>query len=141
MLKSKLGGLVLCGTLFLSSFPLSALAAQNIDTANPIYINYILNQVEDKLEDSLDKQYKVDWDFEISYNNGIITLIIEYDKDDSKTFNKIPKENLEEIIHGIAKEIKVAIGKDLPIEGVIKEDSTNKVRYTFSYKNGNLDIK
>ncbi|MGL6173220.1 MAG: hypothetical protein ACRC1P_01235 [Cellulosilyticaceae bacterium] len=141
MIKSKLGRLILCGALFITSLPLSTLAVQNMDTSNPVYINYILNQVEDKLEDSFDKQYKVDWDFEISYNNGIITLIIEYDKDDAKIFNKLTKEKIVELISTIAKEVKLALGKDFPIEGLIKEDDTNKVRYTFSYKNGNLDIK
>lgn len=141
MIKTKLRGLILCGTLFVSSFPTLASNPQTMDTSNPIYINYVLNQVEDKLEDSLDKQYKVDWDFEISYNNGIVTLVIEYDKDDVKNFNKISKEQISELVTNISKEILATIGKEVPIEGVIKEDDTNKVKYTFSYKNGKLDIK
>lgn len=141
MIKTKLRGLILCGALFVSSFPALASNPQTMDTSNPIYINYVLNQVEDKLEDSLDKQYKVDWDFEISYNNGIVTLVIEYDKDDVKNFNKISKEQISELVTNISKEIIATIGKEVPIEGVIKEDDTNKVKYTFSYKNGKLDIK
>ncbi|MEG1001659.1 MAG: hypothetical protein RSG75_11580, partial [Cellulosilyticaceae bacterium] len=102
---------------------------------------YILNQVEDSLEDTLDKQYKVDWDFDIYYENGVVKLIIEYDAQDAKAFNKISKEQLTELITTISKQITDALGQEVPVEGIIKEDDKTTPTYTFMYKDGKVDIK
>lgn len=141
MFKFKLMTLMLCLSLALPCTTVLAEATPTLDTSNPIHINYILNQVEDTLEDKLDKQYKIDWDFDIFYDNGVIKIVLEYDKEDAKAFKKLTKEQLSELLSGISKQVIDALGKEMPIEGIIKEDDTNKPVYTFMYKNGKVDIK
>lgn len=139
MFKSKMIAFILCLSLFIPCT--TAFAMPTLDPSNPIHINYILNQVEDSLEDTLDKQYKVDWDFDIYYDNGVVKLIIEYDAQDAKAFKKISKEQLTELITTISKQITDALGQEVPIEGMIKEDDKTTPTYTFVYKGGKVDIK
>ncbi|MEG0151725.1 MAG: hypothetical protein RR744_00900 [Cellulosilyticaceae bacterium] len=141
MFKSKITAFILCLSLFIPCTTAFANPSPTPDPSNPIHINYILNQVEDSLEDTLDKQYKVDWDFDIYYENGVVKLIIEYDAQDAKAFNKISKEQLTELITTISKQITDALGQEVPVEGIIKEDDKTTPTYTFMYKDGKVDIK
>lgn len=141
MLKSKIVPFLLCLTLLIPSTVLLATSVSPTNASDPVYISFILNQVEDTIEDTLDKQYKIDWDFDIAYDNGTIKLTLEYDSKDSNAFKKLSKDQLSELITTISKQIISTLGKEIPIEGVIKEDDVTTPNYTFSYKNGNLDIK
>ena len=124
-----------------STIPIFASAPQ-VDLNNPLSISFVLDQLEDKLEKSSDKQYKIDWDFEIIYNNGKVLVVIEYDKEDGKAFKKLTKADLEKLVTAIATEIITALGKqDIPIQGIIIEDDAAQPTYQFTYNNGKLDIK
>lgn len=124
-----------------STIPIFASAPQ-VDLSNPLSISFVLDQLEDKLEKSSDKQYKIDWDFEIIYNNGKVLVVIEYDKEDAKAFKKLTKADLEKLVTAIATEIITALGKqDIPIQGIIIEDDAAQPTHQFTYNNGNLDIK
>ncbi|MEG0318773.1 MAG: hypothetical protein RR627_02620, partial [Niameybacter sp.] len=79
-------------------------AAPKVDLNNPLAINYTLEQLEDKLEKSYDKQYKVDWDFDILFSNGRVSVLVEYDKDDAAAFKKISKSDLEKLLTSIITE-------------------------------------
>ncbi|MEG1148171.1 MAG: hypothetical protein RSD98_06225 [Niameybacter sp.] len=117
-------------------------AAPKVDLNNPLAINYILEQLEDKLEKSYDKQYKVDWDFDILFSNGRVSVLVEYDKDDAAAFKKISKSDLEKLLTSIITEIQTALGStSIPIEGIVMEDDAKQPTYTFMYKDGKLNIK
>lgn len=107
----------------------------------PLSMNYVLDKVEDSLEKNLDKQFKVDWDFEIIYHDGKVFLVIEYDEDDAKAFKKISSEDLNAFVTKIAKEITSSLNKEVEIEGIIVKDDAKNPCYTFVYKNGKLDMK
>lgn len=111
------------------------------DLSNPIYVNYILDKVEDNLEKNADKQYGVDWDFEIAFVDGKVMVLMEYDKEDAKAFKKIPQAELEKLLTAISQEITKALKQDVEINGVIIEDDATKPALTFTYKGGKLDIK
>lgn len=132
----------LCISLIASqSFTLFA-SAPKVDLNNPLAINYVLEQLEDKLEKNYDKQFKVDWDFDILFSNGRVIIAIEYDKEDAKAFKQISKADLEKLLTSIISEIQTNLGTTtLPIEGVIREDDAKQPTYTFMFKNGKLDIK
>lgn len=124
-----------------SSLPIFASSSQ-LDFNNPLSISFVLDQLEDKLEKSSDKQYKIDWDFEIIYNNGQVLVVIEYDKEDAKAFKKLAKSDLEKLVTAIVTEITTSLGKpDIPIQGIIIEDDAAQPSYQFMYNNGKLDIK
>ena len=122
--------------------PLSFASSPKVDLNNPLSISYVLDQIEDKLEKNFEQHYKIDWDFEIIYNNGSVLIVIEYDKDDADAFKKISKADLEKLITAIASEIIATLGNsNIPIQGMIIEDDTNKPIYQFIYNNGKLYIK
>ena len=113
-----------------------------VDLNNPLAINYALEQIEDKLEKSYDKQYKVDWDFDILFSNSRIIIAIEYDKEDAQAFKQIAKADLEKLLTSIISEVQASLGSTtIPIEGIIKEDDANQPTYTFMFKNGKLNLK
>ncbi|WP_053982703.1 hypothetical protein [Niameybacter massiliensis] len=117
-------------------------SAPKVDLNNPLAINYVLEQLEDKLEKNYDKQFKVDWDFDILFSNGRVIIAIEYDKEDAKAFKQISKADLEKLLTSIISEIQTNLGTTtIPIEGIIKEDDAKQPTYTFMFKNGKLDIK
>lgn len=117
-------------------------SSPKVDLNNPLSISFVLDKLEDKLEKSSDKQYKIDWDFDIIYNNGKILVVIEYDKEDVKAFKKLKKADLEKFITSIVTEITSTLGKqDIPVQGIIIEDDATQPTYQFMYSNGKLDIK
>ena len=133
-------GLISC-LIATSIVPVFASAPQ-VDLNNPLSINFVLDQLEDKLEKGHDKHYKIDWDFEIIYNNGKVLVVIEYDKEDAKAFKKLAKADLEKLVTAIASEITTTLGKqDIPIQGIIIEDDAAQPTYQFTYNDGKLDIK
>ena len=124
-----------------STIPIFASAPQ-VDFNNPLSIIFVLEQIEYKLDKSSDNQYKIDWDFEIIYNNSKVLVVIEYDKEDAKAFKKLTKADLEKLVTAIATEITTTLGKqDIPIQGIIIEDDAAQPTYQFTYNNGKLDIK
>lgn len=117
-------------------------SSPKVDLNNPLSISFVLDQLEDKLEKSADKQYKIDWDFDIIYNKGKVLLVIEYDREDARAFKKLKQADLEKFIISIASEITSTLGKsDIPIQGIIIEDDATQPTYQFIYHNGKLDIK
>lgn len=133
---------LMAGILAISSLSSFIYATEpKADMSNPIYVNYILDKVEDNLEKTSDKQYGVDWDFEIAYIDGKVMVLIEYDKEDVKAFQKIPQAEIEKLLTFISQEITKALKQDVEINGVVIEDDANKPTLTFIYKNGKLDIK
>lgn len=138
--KFLLTSLTAC--MIVSNASLIFAAAPKVDLNNPLSISYVLDQIEDKFEKSLDKQYKIDWDFEIIYNNGRVLIVIEYDKDDANAFKKISKEDLEKLVTAIATEVTTTLGNaNIPIQGVIMEDDATTPTYQFIYNSGKLDMK
>ena len=138
--KLLLTSLTAC--MILTHVPLSFASSPKVDLNNPLSISYVLDQIEDKLEKNFEQHYKIDWDFEIIYNNGSVLIVIEYDKDDADAFKKISKADLEKLITAIASEIIATLGNsNIPIQGMIIEDDTNKPIYQFIYNNGKLYIK
>ncbi|MGL4737914.1 MAG: hypothetical protein ACRCW2_10710 [Cellulosilyticaceae bacterium] len=142
MKSKKFMVLLMAGLLSLGSLGLSTHATEpKADLTNPIYVNYILDKVEDQLEKNSDKQYGVDWDFEIAFVDGKVMVLIEYDKEDAKAFKKISQADLEKLLTTISQEIIKALKQDVEINGVVIEDDATKPALTFMYKDGKLDIK
>lgn len=121
--------------------PLAYATTPQNGSLQPLAINYTLEQVEDKLEKELDKQFKVNWDFEIVYHDDKIFLEIEYDTKSAKAFSKISSENLQQFVSDIIKRISTALKRDIEVTGMIIADDAQKPTYTFTYKDGRLDMK
>lgn len=138
--KLLLTSLTAC--IILTRIPLSFATSPKVDINNPLSISYILDQIEDKLEKNFDKQYKIDWDFEIIYNNGRVLIVIEYDKEDADAFKKIPKSDLEKLVTAIASEVTTTLSNpNIPIQGIIIEDDASEPTHQFIYNAGKLDMK
>ncbi|MGL4346396.1 MAG: hypothetical protein ACRCTE_14445 [Cellulosilyticaceae bacterium] len=142
MKLKKFAALLLVGMMALSGLSAMLSATEpKTDMTNPVYVNYILDKVEDALEKNSDKQYGVDWDFEIAYIDGKVMVLMEYDKEDAKAFMKISKAELEKLLTTISEEITKALKQDVEINGVIVEDDSTKPALTFMYKDGKLITK
>ena len=89
----------------------------------------------------MDKQYKIDWDFDVVYHDGKVFVSIQYDKDNAKAFKKLSQEKIHEFVKAIVDQINKAMKKDMEIDGVIIMDDAQDPSYTFTYKDGRLDIK
>ncbi len=123
----------------LLSLPLSATTPPASDT--PLQIHYTLERLEDILEKDYDKQHKINWDFKLVYHDEEVSVLLEYLKQDKKKVEKLTPEELYAFIDGIITQVHKTLKKELPIQGHIIEDDTQKSTYVFEYKSGNLDIK
>lgn len=121
--------------------PLTYATQPTPQSEQPLGISYTLDQLEDKLEKDFDKQYKVDWDFEIVYHDGKVFLALEYDQKDAKKFTKISSEDLNKMLSDIIGQITKSLKKEVEVSGVIIKDDAQTPTYTFTYKDGKLDIK
>ena len=110
-------------------------------TNAPLAMNYALDQVENTLEKTMDKQYKIDWDFELVYHDDQVFVTIEYDQEDTKTFNKLSSDKIHDLVKAVVDAINKGLKKDMVISGIIIMDDAKEPTYTFQYQEGRLDIK
>ena len=99
-----------------------------------------LAKMEDLLVKEYGEEYKVEWDFNLDYDNkkDLLELTVSYDSDyDKSDFNKISSNgNLQSFLEDVCEEIRDNYA-NIEIIGEVYDDEERETKGTFSYSTKN----